>query len=146
MSSSVLCVIKIRANCGCLMPCITRGVPCPASGKWLGSLGFCFLQEVQGPCDCAQSMPSWGPGRRESGGLSKELCAEGREQKGSGMGWMESQSSRSRPKGAAVIASPGGWIGFIQMDTASREGHFWLWSGSRSSLGTVFILLSPAPV
>lgn len=33
MSSSVLCVIKIRANCGCLMPCVTRGVPCPVVGS-----------------------------------------------------------------------------------------------------------------
>lgn len=57
------------------------------------------------------------------------------------MGWMESREAGAGPssKGTAAIASPGGWIGFIQMDTASRDGQFWLWS----SLGTAFIHALP---
>lgn len=42
-------------------------------------------------------------------------------------------------RGAAAIACSGGWTGFIQMDTASQHGHFWLWCGGQSSLGTALI-------
>lgn len=64
-----------------------------------------------------------------------------------GVGWggwkvREAEAGPS-PKGTAAIASSGGQIGFIQTDTASQDGQFWLWCGGQNGLGTACIRALP---
>lgn len=148
MSSSVLCVIKIRANCSTLMPCLTRGVPCPASGKWLGCLGFCSLQGRAGDKWQCPAPAELGAGQVGIWSFEQRALCQRERAKGEWDG-LHGKSEKQKPAqvpGELQPLRPGGWTGFIQMDAAPRDRQFWLWCGSRSSLGTAFILLFPVPV